>query len=253
MVFASVPRLLEGGTVLVMGSGPSLNQSDVDLARAHVSAVIAVNDSYKLAPDADVLYAADARWWGWHKGASAHVTGGGVKYPAFTGRYKYALTAVPGYPDVQVLRRGPQTGLTLDPGRVALGLNGAYQSINVAVHLGASRVLLLGVDMQGGHFFGRHPNNSGPPFSMCLQRFQTMVEPLKQAGVEVLNCSRKTALKAFPRVELEQAIGLDPPVVRLVQHVAGPSEVMLPLPREGNRPGQHHPGLSAPIVAEGAA
>jgi hypothetical protein len=136
---------------------------------------------------------------------------------------------------------------------VALGLNGAYQSINVAVHLGASRVLLLGVDMQGGHFFGRHPNNSGPPFSMCLQRFETLVEPLKTAGVEVLNCSRKTALKAFPRVELEQAIGLDPPVVRLVQHVAGPSEVMLPLPREGNRPGQHHPGLSEPSIAEGAA
>jgi len=191
-----------------MGSGPSLNQSDVDLARAHVSAVIAVNDSYKLAPDADVLYAADARWWGWHKGGQTPHIVGNVKYPAFTGRRMYALSHIGSYPWVEVLRRGPQTGLSLDPARVALGLNGSYQAINVAVHLGASRVLLLGVDMQGGHFFGRHPNNSGPPFSMCLQRFETLVVPLKQSGVEVLNCSRKTALKAFPRVPLEEALGI---------------------------------------------
>ena len=206
--YATVPRLLpDGGTVLVMGSGPSLTKADVDLARAHVHATIAVNDSYKLAPDADVLYAADTRWWGWHKGAEAHVTGSGVKYPAFVGTLKYCLGQTP-YRDVLLLKRGPQTGLTLDPGRVALGLNGTYQSINVAVHLGATRVILLGVDMKGGHFFGRHPNNSGPPFSMCLERFKTLVEPLKAAGVEVVNCTPDTALKVFPRMSLIEALGL---------------------------------------------
>jgi hypothetical protein len=206
--FATVPRLLpDGGTVLVLGSGPSLTQADVTLARAHVQATIAVNDSYKLAPDADVLYAADTRWWGWHKGVQGVHTVGSVKYPAFTGGRRYCLGTVP-YPDVQVLRRGPSTGLTLDPGRVALGLNGAYQAINVAVHLGARRVLLLGVDMKGGHFFGHHPNHSGPPFSMCLERFATLVQPLAAAGVEVINCTPGTALKVFPRVALDEALGL---------------------------------------------
>lgn len=206
VAYTTVPRLLpDGGTVLVMGSGPSLTQADVDVARAQVDAVIAVNDSYKLAPDATVLYAADTRWWGWHKGCRDTHKVGAVKYPAFAGRFRYCLGRTP-YAEVQMLRRGPQTGLTLDPGKVALGLNGVYQSINVAVHLGATRIILLGVDMKGGHFFGHHPNNSGPPFSLCLQRFQTLVEPLQTAGVEIVNCTPDTALKAFPRVALAEAI-----------------------------------------------
>lgn len=209
--FATVPRLLpNGGTVLVLGSGPSLTQTDVSLTRAHVDAVIAVNDSYKLIPDATVLYAADTRWWGWHKGARTAHTVGAVKYPAFIGRLRYCLGRTP-FAEVQVLRRGPRQGLTLDPAKVALGMNGVYQSINVAVHLGATRVLLLGLDMHnkhGSHFFGHHPNQSQPPYALCIQAFQTMVEPLQTAGVEIVNCTPGTAVKAFPRVPLVEALGI---------------------------------------------
>lgn len=207
--YATVPRLLpHGGTVLVMGSGASLTQADVDLARAHVDAVIAVNDSYKLAPDATVLYAADAHWWGWHKGCLQEHKVGSVHYPAFTGQFRYCLGKTPQFSHIQLLRRGPQTGLTLDPRMVALGLNGVYQAINVAVHLGATRVLLLGVDMHGRHFFGDHPNKSNAPFSLCLQRFATLVEPLRAAGVEVINCTPKTALHVFPRLSVADAVGI---------------------------------------------
>lgn len=211
LVYATVPRLLpNGGTVLVIGSGPSLTQADVTRAREHVDAVIAVNDAYKFAPDADVLYAADSKWWGWHKGAVSTHTVGSVKYPAFTGALRYALSQTSWYPDVQVLKRGPQMGLTLDQTRVALGLNGVYQSINVAVHLGATRIVLLGVDMRGGHFFGHHPDNSAPPFAMCLQRFETLVEPLQKAGVAVINCTPTTALKTFQRLSIDEAFGIQP-------------------------------------------
>lgn len=207
--YTSVPRLLpNGGAVLVMGSGPSLTQADVDLARGYADATVAVNDSYKLAPDATVLYAADERWWGWHKGVQGAHTVGKVEYPAFTGQLRYALAKTRWYPHVQVLRRGPQSGLTLDPTKVALGLNGVYQSINLAVHLGATLIVLLGLDMHGAHFFGHHPNRSTPPFSICIQRFQTMVEPLKTAGVTVLNCTPKSAVDAFPRVSLAEAFGI---------------------------------------------
>lgn len=210
-IYASVPRLLrDGGTVLVLGCGPSLNRADVELVASSVDITIAVNDSYILAPHADVLYAADGQWWKWHQGAAAHKTATGKDYPAFTGQLKYSLART-GYKDVQILRKGLEVGLSLDPSTVALGRNSVYQAINVAVHLGATRILLLGVDMQDGprHFFGRHPNNSGPPVEVCKQRFETMVEPLKKAGVEVLNCSRQTALKAFPCVRLEDALRRD--------------------------------------------
>lgn len=207
LAYATVPRLLPtGGTVLVLGSGASLTQDDVARARRAVDAVIAVNDSYTFAPDATVLYAADKKWWGWHKGCVSPHLVGSKKYPAFTGALRYSLTQTPWYPQVQVLRRGPQDGLTLDPGRVALGLNGVYQAINVAVHLGGTRVLLLGVDMHGAHFFGHHPDNSNAPFSLCLQRFATLVAPLAAAGVEVINCTPKSALKVFPRLSLDDVL-----------------------------------------------
>lgn len=203
--FATVPRLLpDGGTVLVLGSGPSLTQADVTLARQHVDLTIAVNGSYKYAPDATCLYAADAKWWGWHKGCEGIHMVGTDKWPAFTGQLKYCLARTP-Y-NVPMLRRGPSTGLTLDPSKVALGLNGVFQSINVAVHFGATTVIVLGLDMHGTHFHSAHPDRSVPPFSMCIERFKTLVEPLAKVGVSIVNCTPKSAVKCFPMARLQDVI-----------------------------------------------
>jgi len=208
--YATVPRLWEHhpATCVVLGSGPSLTREDVRYAQAHADGVIAVNDSYLFAPDATALYAADDKWWRWHHGCVAQHLQGRTTYPPFTGQFKYSLGRTV-FPDVQILKKGPETGLSADRGAVALGRNGCYQAINVAVHFGATRILLLGVDMQGhpsSHFFGRHPDNSGPPMLVCLERFATLLKPLKALGIEVLNCTRKTALECFPRVPLEQAL-----------------------------------------------
>jgi hypothetical protein len=37
-----------------------------------------------------------------------------------------------------------------------------------------------------------------------------MAGPLKVAGVDVINCSRQTALTAFPRIALEDALAQVP-------------------------------------------
>jgi hypothetical protein len=50
-----------GETAVLVASGPSLCPSDVDRVRGRAR-VIAVNDGYRLAPWADVLYACDRRW-----------------------------------------------------------------------------------------------------------------------------------------------------------------------------------------------
>ena len=201
-VIPAVPRLCPGGTVAVLGTGPSLARADVEACRV-LDAVIAVNDAWRLAPWATCLYAADAKWWRWHPEAAQ-----------FAG-LKYTLEGVR-LPGVEVLARGKETGLSTDPTRVNLGRNGVYQAINVAVHFGARRVILLGVDMSNGpradgrgksdHFFGHHPDNSGPQFAVSLERFATLVKPLAQLGVEVVNATRRTALKVFPLVALEEAL-----------------------------------------------
>lgn len=191
-----VPRLWPGGTIACVGGGPSLTAADVAYVRGRVTATIAINDAYRLAPWADVLYACDAKWWYWHKGA-----------PGFAG-LKYSIDPVAGarHRDVHVLKRTGDEGLELDAGGLRSGGNSGYQAIGLAVHLGAARVILLGYDMQGGHWFGAHPNGSKPPFVLCLQRFETLIAPLAALGVEVVNCSRESALTCFPRRSLEEAL-----------------------------------------------
>jgi len=189
-----VPKLWPGEPIVCLGTGPSLTAEDVAYVRGKAR-VIAVNDAYKLAPWADVLYAADAKWWGWHKGV-----------PGFTG-LKY--TAQPGavrWPGVQLMHRSGLDGLDLNPRNVRTGFNSGYQAINMAVHFGAGRSVLLGYDMRGDHFFGKHPDRTVPPFVLCLAKFATLVPPLAALKIPIVNATRQTALTCFPRVPLEEAL-----------------------------------------------
>jgi len=194
-----VPVLCPGGTVVCLGGGPSLTREDVEACRGKAT-VLAINDAYRLAPWADVLYGADSKWWGWHKGVSS-----------FAG-LKFSLQPDAGqWPGVQVLRNTGEGGLELDPSGLRTGRNSGYQAINLAVHLGATRVLLLGYDMGPGpkgetHWFGDHPDRNVSPYTTFLARFEAIVEPLRQLGVEVINCSRRTALTVFPCQPLEEAL-----------------------------------------------
>jgi hypothetical protein len=86
--------------------------------------------------------------------------------------------------------------------------------MGLAVHLGASRVILLGYDMlrihgKGrAHWFGVHPKPlaADTPDQTLIGLFETAVEPMQRLGIAVLNCSRETALTVFPRVPLAEAL-----------------------------------------------
>ncbi len=190
-VVVPVPKLWPGATIVCAATGPSLTAAQLDRCRLDAR-VIAVNNAYQLAPWADVLYACDQKWWHWHKGV-----------PTFRG-LKYSLNA--SYPDVKVLKNVGQTGLSSNPSGLMTGHNSGYQAINLAVHLGAARILLLGYDMQGGHFFGKHPDKSAPPFAACLKAFPTLVKPLAALGIEIVNCTPGSALTCFPMRSLDEAL-----------------------------------------------
>ena len=202
-----VPRLWPGERVVILGGGSSLTPADVDACRGRAR-VIAIKEAHLLAPWADVLYAADAKWWRYFEGA-----------PAFEG-LKYSIEQDPEqpptdwsqWPSVQVLRNTGTDGLELDPSGLRTGFNSGYQAVNLAVHLaGATRVVLLGFDMWRGpdgeqNWFGSHPLHTPSPYPIFLQAFRSLEQPLKDAGVEVLNASRFTVLSSFPRVPLEEAL-----------------------------------------------
>lgn len=198
-----VAQLWPGSTIVCLGGGPSLTPADVETCRGRAK-VIAISDAYRLAPWADVLYSCDAKWWDYHKGAADFR---GLKFALEPGAAQW--------PDMQIVKHMGTDGLETDPAGVRTGQNSGYQAINLAVHLGARRIVLLGYDMQPGkdgrtHWFGQHHHSLQrySPYAQFVESFKTIVAPLAELGVEVVNASRVSALTMFPRVALESALSL---------------------------------------------
>lgn len=221
----TLPRLCPGGTVVCLASGPSLVAEDVDYVCGKAT-VIAINDAIRLAPWADVLYSSDQIWWGNHYKAMRSFPG--VKVRVNPSQHRLMTKAPTGCcPRCQrrlpvsqqscwcegiiTMRNAGERGLSLDPSAIVTGHNSGTSAINVAVHLGAKRILLLGYDMGPDdrgrrHFFDTHAVNISSPFMKFRKLTATMVEPLKAAGIEVINCSRRTALDCFPCQPLREVL-----------------------------------------------
>jgi len=194
-----------------VASGPSLTLEDVEALQGRAR-VLAVNDSYRMAPWADALYAADLKWWHVHHAKAAPdfdgrmytIDPGDANNP-FIGRQLYGL---------KVWRQDradrAQTGLSQVPGVLRLGGLSGYQAINAAYLWGAKVILLLGYDMQVTrgqlHWFGNHPAGlaNTDDYGKRIKHFAT-IEPAKY-GIEIVNCSRETALNCFPRLPIDEAL-----------------------------------------------
>lgn len=204
-----------GATVVCIASGPSLHADDLALiAQAQATGlckVACVNSSFTFAPFADLLYAGDMCWW---KHYAQQVAKG--KWQEFAGEKwttskaaaeRFKLHHVNGW-------HGHGHGLSVLPGRINLGGNGGYATVGLAYDRGASRILLTGYDMQRTknrtHCHGDHPQPlRNPPsslFPVWVKRFSKLARGLEKAGVEVLNCTRESALQCFPRVSIEEAL-----------------------------------------------
>lgn len=203
--YRPVPKLWPGSTIACIGAGPSLTKEQCDYVRDKAR-IIAINTSIELAPFADVLWACDYRWWRW-----AHTDKKRYRnFQTFTG-LKFALTRESAkYPGVHVLQNTGSNGLELQPHGLRNGRNGGYQAINLAYHLGAKRILLLGYDMQRKHgkehWHGDHPNVTHSPYVSFRQSFTTLIEPLRELGIEVINCTPDSALPCFPYRPLAEAL-----------------------------------------------
>jgi hypothetical protein len=179
---------------LIVASGPSLTRDDCDALRV-VEHSVAVNCAVFMAPWAEYLFAADNVWWrhygeklNWYKGHRVSRTG---KTPG-----------VETWRGIKWQRTGGNSG---------------HMAIQYAVERGAVQVALLGFDQQRtdgkAHFHADHPReakgrrtnmaNAGGVSSWPRLMAKTSLE-LRDRGVHVVNLSRQTALKCFPRMSVEQ-------------------------------------------------
>jgi hypothetical protein len=164
--------------------------------------IIVVNLSFRLLPDADVLYAADSGFWRTYRDAYKFV---GIKLAPADQR-------VPGVTEINIPRdklgRRVDRMLREPVGTVGCGGgNGAFQAVNLAAQLQPARILLAGIDYCGEHWHGPHPRSLHNPTVQQFARWRQMLdgeaETLHSWGIEVINLSRISTLRAFPHATVD--------------------------------------------------
>lgn len=172
-------------TVVCIASGPSLTLDDCTLVAETGLPVIAVNNSFQLLPSCNVVFASDLSWWN---------------------EYGELVPHCARWTTCQIAAQRHQ--LQLFKSRFLMqSYNSGQLAIELAISQGAQRILLLGYDCSiraGTHWHGNHENIRNPT-SQSVQRWRDEFLRLRQwaAGIEIINCSRRTELKIFPRSVLE--------------------------------------------------
>lgn len=171
---------------MCIGSGPSLTVEDCDRAATVADWMVACNDSFRAATWAHAIYAGDFAWWDKHY----------REVPERLERWTCSESAAQRF--------------RLHYHRCSHGLwNSGQRAIQLAIAKGYQRILLLGYDCdvsRGTHWHGDHAGKN--PDATRARQWQDQFASIERGSVDIINCSRETALRAFPIMTLEAAIAL---------------------------------------------
>jgi hypothetical protein len=179
----------------LVAGGPSLCGFDFDQLKDRN--VIAINKSFYSLPAATVIYFSDGRVFNWHKNDMQ-------KHP---GR-KITVARNVDDPCVEKWRNAGRSGLGIDGKDIKCGNNSGYAAINLAYHLDAKTIVLLGYDMKfdgdKSHHYGEYSikNKEDTLTYKMLPWFETIKDPLKHEGVTVYNANHDSALDCFEKRDL---------------------------------------------------
>ena len=201
----SVQPIFRGKTCFIIGGGPSL--SKIDWNQLAGKNTIAINKAFISYPNADVLYWTDSRFYSWYKNRIDQYKG--IKYAI---RFNATQNG-----EVQLLNRGIRFGLETRADTLAHGNNSGYAAINLAYHLGAKKIVLLGYDM--GNVGGKSHYHEGYSATRTtsdeiyqkqfIPGFTFIANELKKKNIEVWNGCPTSKLTVFPRISLERALNIN--------------------------------------------
>lgn len=210
--FWRIPKIWPGRTVYILGGGPSL--AAVDITRLNGQRVIACNQAYRLAPWIDAVCFMDLDWLRLPSNKQGLREFRGLKISAHKGHISDLGSEL----GIRVVNSKKHVeGISTDPDVVHNNTNTGAFAINVAVQLGAKRIILLGFDMQpvGGqnNYHADYPpprqGQEKNPYPKFLARFPKIAESLKALGIECINATPGSALTVFPIADPESVM---PPV-----------------------------------------
>lgn len=179
-------------TWALLAPGPSASAAVA--ARVRHLPMGAVGNAYELAPWARFIASTDAGWW--RRNPKAKETGADL----------YSMLKTPDVEQVSI------------PG-MSSSVNSGVLALACAKQAGATRIILLGFDMHGTHFFGPYTNGlrNTPPHQRAQHMKQYREWARLNKGVEVLNATPGSALTVFPMVDLDACLA-EPPI--LARHAA---------------------------------
>ena len=112
---------------------------------------------------------------------------------------------------MHLVKGAPGGGLSTDPCVIHYGDNSGYQALNLAVLFGSPYIVLCGFDMRHvsgkSHFFGDHPQGlfQRAEYESFARKFDKAPAP---DGVDIINATPDSALRCYPMMELDDAIGM---------------------------------------------
>ena len=214
-----IPRKYEGETVVILATGPSLSEEQVDYVKGKAR-VITVNNSYQLAPWADIHVACNDNWWDYYwKNDEVLRNMNADKYTRYQHQAdKFGITFI----DSIV-----KDGLSKDPSVIHINKGSGPIAINIATLSGFKKIILLGHDMKFAndyngrhkkvgstprHYFGEYPkemqhfpqskesvDNNGVIIGL-IDAYNGMVKDLE--GIDVVNCTPGSHLSTFRKSKL---------------------------------------------------
>ena len=223
----TVPRIWEGGTAVIIGGGPSiLKQFNVPehvvqgvysgklslsayspyLEPIHKMHIIAVNVAYKIGPWIDVMFFGDDSTWREEKAELIKFKG--LRITCATDLHKDMR--------LKFLKRNEKKrqGISTDPSLITWNGNSGSAAINLAVHFGVKRIILLGFDMQLNadkqeHWHKCYTTKLGTVDRLMqkfLQGFPAIKRDLDNLGIEVINANPDSKITCFTRINFKDII-----------------------------------------------
>lgn len=196
-------RIWDGETVVIVGGGPSLKDP------VHLQALrdtqgrskcIVVNQSFEIAPWADLLFFADSSWFQWNR--QVLIDQWPKSKPMVT-----ATSDTGSCNDIAAKRTilrmwRDRNRWSTDPRKVH-GWDGGTMACNLAFHLGAKRIVLFGIDLTVGpkgetQWHTKHKRKTAAQnyARRFIPTWKNAVIECRAAGVEVLRATPGTDIGA---------------------------------------------------------
>lgn len=130
------------------------------------------------------------------------------------------------HPHVITFRLGQRGGADIDnPTVLPYTRNSPYVAMALAMHMGAKRIGLIGVDFTDHHFFadtGRHP--LAREFPRIDAEYGRLYQSCLRLGIEAFNLSATSRLTTLPKLSLEEFVEMPRtrPALRIVSYATTP-------------------------------